>query len=414
MTPTAEQMSLRQVLAMPSVRRLWFGQLVSIFGDFLALFAVISVVSFRLHGTAAQITGISLAYIMPLAFFGPLAGVFVDRWNVKTTMITSDLARGLLALSLVFVHSLWGIYAIFFAISLLSSFFTPAQSVTVRALVPREGLMSANALMMQAMQITRIISPAAAGTIVASFGAESCFYIDAASFFFSAFMLSGIAIHRAPAQAAAGVRNLLKDLFSGMRFIFTHAAITFVILAMGAGMFAMSCFGPLIALYVRDFLSSGTVLFGALNSLIGVGMIVGTLLLRRIAAGHRKEMVVLAGLLTVGVSTVLIAGIPVAALTAVGMFSLGFGVALIITPAQALFQQETPIAMVGRVSSSVMSVITFSQIIGLAISGSFAGMVGVRNVFFACAALLAAITLFGYSRIRSQKAIPDQSKSSAA
>src|SRR6266849_520450 len=106
MATTAESLSLRQVFQMPAMRRLWLAQLVSIFGDFLALFAVIRVISFKLHGTPAQVTMVSLAYIAPLALFGPIAGVFVDRWNVKATMISSDLIRGVLALALVFAQSL--------------------------------------------------------------------------------------------------------------------------------------------------------------------------------------------------------------------------------------------------------------------------------------------------------------------
>jgi DHA3 family macrolide efflux protein-like MFS transporter len=403
MAPTAEQLSFKQVLQIGGLRRLWFGQLVSIFGDFLALFAIIGYVSFRLHGTPEQVTGISIAYLIPLAFFGPLAGVFVDRWNVKTTMITSDLVRGVLALLLVFVHNLWGIYAIFFAISIVSSFFAPAQSVTIRAIVPKEGLMSANALIMQAMQVTRILSPSAASAIVAALGASACFYVDTASFFFSALMLSAIVINRqGAAPSAGGVGAVVNQLFSGMKFIFTHAAISFVVLAMGAGMFAMSCFGPLIAIYVRDLLRAGNGLYGVLSSLIGVGMLVGSLLLQRLTKGRRKEMIVLAGLLMIGLAIFVTAMIKLAAVTAIGMFGVGFGVAFIIAPAQALFQQETPVTMVGRVSSSVMSVLTCSQVLGLMISGTIAQAIGIQNLFFASAAMLAAVAGFGYLRIRAR------------
>jgi DHA3 family macrolide efflux protein-like MFS transporter len=402
MAPTGEQLSFKEVLRIGALRRLWIGQLISVFGDFLALFAVIGYVSFKLHGTPEQVTGISIAYLIPLAFFGPLAGVFVDRWNVKATMIASDLTRGLLALSLVFVHNLWGIYGIFFAISMVSSFFSPAQSVTVRAIVPKEGLMSANALLMQAMQITRILSPSAASAIVAALGTGACYYLDATSFLFSALMLSQIAINRSvAAPSASGVKSVLDQLFTGMKFIFTHAAISFVVLAMGAGMFAMSCFGPLIAIYVRDLLKSGNGLYGFLSSLIGVGMLVGTLLLQRLTKGRRKEMVVLAGLLMIGVAILITALFQFAAVTALGMFGVGFGVAFIIAPSQALFQQETPITMVGRVSSSVMSVLTCSQVFGLMISGTLAQAVGIRNLFLASSALLAAVAGFGYLRLKS-------------
>jgi MFS family permease len=400
MTPAAEQLSFRDVLRIGAVRRLWIGQLISVFGDFLALFAIIGYVSFQLHGTPEQVTGISIAYLIPLALFGPLAGVFVDRWNVKVTMIASDLTRAFLALALVWVHNLWGIYAIFFALSMVSSFFAPAQSVTVRAIVPKEGLLSANALLMQAMQITRILSPSAASAIVAALGAGVCFYLDTASFLFSALMLSAIAIHRPEsAPSTGGLSTVIHQLFSGMKFIFTHAAISFVVLAMGAGMFAMSCFGPLIAIYVRDLLKAGYGLYGILSSLIGVGMLVGTFLLQRVTKGRRKEMVVLGGLLMIGIAILVTALFQYAAVTALGMFGVGFGVAFIIAPSQALFQQETPVNMVGRVSSSVMSVLTCSQVFGLMISGSIAQAIGIRNLFLASAALLGLVAAFGYLRL---------------
>src|SRR5205085_2957423 len=99
-------MGFREVLRIKSMRRLWAAQMVSIFGDFLAIFAVFSVVTFRLHGTATQVSMILVAYFIPLAFIGPIAGVFVDRWNVKRVMIASDLIRAILALLLVFVTDL--------------------------------------------------------------------------------------------------------------------------------------------------------------------------------------------------------------------------------------------------------------------------------------------------------------------
>src|SRR5437867_12005437 len=82
-------------------RKLWLAQFVSIFGDFLAIFGVISLITFRWHGTPAQVTYILIAYMAPLAIVSPVAGVFVDRWNVKRIMIASDLLRGVLALMLV-------------------------------------------------------------------------------------------------------------------------------------------------------------------------------------------------------------------------------------------------------------------------------------------------------------------------
>src|SRR5207249_10353101 len=90
----AAPMSFRDVLRIDVMRRVWFAQVISLFGDFLALFAVIAVVTFRMQGTAAQVTGLQIAYMLPIVFIGPIAGVFVDRWPLKPTLGSSDLIRG--------------------------------------------------------------------------------------------------------------------------------------------------------------------------------------------------------------------------------------------------------------------------------------------------------------------------------
>ena len=134
-------MSFKDVLGLTVMRRVWFAQVISLLGDFLALFAVISVVSFRLHGTPAQVTGVQIAYMLPLALLGPIAGVFVDRWPLKPTLVWSDLIRAALVIVLLFTTAMWQIYLVLVALSCVSSFFAPAQSVTIRSHVPREGLL---------------------------------------------------------------------------------------------------------------------------------------------------------------------------------------------------------------------------------------------------------------------------------
>jgi len=402
------QLTIREVLKLVPVRRLWLAQLVSVFGDFLAIFAVLSYVSFNLHASAAQVTLISVSFMVPFALIGPVAGVFVDRWNVKRTMIASDLIRAALAVALVFAATLGQIYAILFLLSAVSTFFVPAQTVTLRTIVPREGLLAANALVQQAFQVMRIISPALAGAMVGWFGASSCYYLDTLSFIFSAAMIATLVIARepaAPSKDSHPLRSVLSDLLAGLKFIFTHPTISFVILAMAAGMFAVSCFGPLIAVYVRDELQANSLAFGIINSLIGVGMIGGTLLVSRFGKEVSKTRLSLWGLLTMGGFVVVMAAFKTIAAASVGMFGLGVGVLFVIVSAQTIMQGQTPMEMVGRVSSSFMSVLSIAQLVGLVISGSLAQTLGIRNLFFASAAMLFLITVLGYFRLPQQAAV---------
>jgi hypothetical protein len=88
MTSEPQAVPPASIFRLPGFRTIWIAQFISIFGDFLALFGIISFIAFRLHGTAV------------LAIIGPVAGVLVDHFNVKRTMIASDLVRGGLALLL--------------------------------------------------------------------------------------------------------------------------------------------------------------------------------------------------------------------------------------------------------------------------------------------------------------------------
>ena len=130
-------LSISAVLKIRDLRNLWIGQIVSIFGDFLAIFAILGIISFQYRGQGTMIDLVLIAYLLPFTFVSPIAGVFVDRWNVKRTMIASDLIRSMLCFALLFTTNVWQIYGILFALSTVSSFFMPAQSVAIRAMVPK-------------------------------------------------------------------------------------------------------------------------------------------------------------------------------------------------------------------------------------------------------------------------------------
>ena len=403
--------SFRELLKLKAFRRLWLAQLVSIFGDFLAIFGVISLISFRLHGTPLQVTGIMIAYMAPLTVVGTVAGVFVDRWNIKRVMISSDLLRAVLVLLLVFVTRLDYLYAIFFGVSCVSSFFGPAQSVTLRTVVPVEGLLGANALMSQAFYSARIAAPAVAGGLVALLGEKSCFYLDSASFLFSAAMLSTLVILR-PASAhpnatstgaqpaEASVNSWTHQFTAGVRFIFTHEALSFVMISMAAAMFVLSCFSPLISVYVRDFLAAGSLLFGVVSSLVGVGLIVGTQMVHFLARSRPHSHASVAGLFGLGVAVALLGLTGRIPLTGLSTFGMGFAIAFVVVPAQTLMQRETPPAMLGRVSSAFLSLLSLAQVLGLILSGYLAQSLGIRNLFKASAVLLLVLAVFGYFRVR--------------
>ena len=396
-------LSFRDVLRIRAVRRLWIAQLVSVFGDFLAVFAILALVTFKFHGTATQVAMVLVAYMAPLAIVSPFAGVFVDRWHVKKTMVSSDLIRGVLVLMLLFVQNLYLIYLILFLMSVVSTFFIPAQSVAVRTVTPMAGLMAANGLMSQAQQGSQIIAPSIAGELVQLVGGNSCFIYDSFSFFFSAALVLTLTIERQAAAAKAAA--VFESMREGFRFIFGHPAISFVTLAMTAGMFAMRCFGALLSVYVRDILHSNSAAFGVLNTLIGVGMIIGTQFLTRFARHVAEQRLVVYGLGGMGVAVLITAAFGTMTSTVAGMLGLGLCAAAIFITATTLIQRETPHQLLGRVMSCLMSVVAGSQVLAMLAAGPIAQRAGVPNLYFGSAAILVAIGIVGHYKLAEPKKV---------
>jgi DHA3 family macrolide efflux protein-like MFS transporter len=404
-----EPMSMGEVLRIAPMRRLWYAQIVSTFGDMVALYAVIAVMTFKLGANPQQLTGVQISFMLPIAVLGVIAGVFVDRWPLKPTMVASDMTRALLVLLLLLatrIGRFYPYYAVLALISVVSSFFQPAQGVALRSLVPLHGLRSANALMQQVMMGMRIIGPFVAAMLVAAFGATSCYWADAASFVASGCLIASIALRVEPkaapvgsiaAEEAKGLRKIGLDMKQGFDFIFHHAGLLFVILALSSGMFVLGCFGPLIAVYVRDSLHASTKTFGFASSAIGFGMLCGINGLTVFAKKVKNTLLVYAGLSGIAAGLVLLTLETHVWTTIVGDLIIGVSVAGIIIPAQTLIQQETPHALMGRVGSTVMSFIFGAQICGLVLSGILAERIGVRHVFAVCAGLLGV--LIGVGRV---------------
>jgi DHA3 family macrolide efflux protein-like MFS transporter len=399
-----EPLSMSAVLKISMLRRLWYAQIISVFGDFLALFAVISILTFKLNATAQQITGVQISYMLPIAVLGIMAGVFVDRWPLKPTMVSSDSIRALLCLFLIFATRIWHFYAILAAISVVSSFFSPAQGVAIRSAVPLHGLRSANALMQQVMFGMRIIGPSVAAFMVASFGAKSCYIMDSASFIGSALLIASVPFIKRSATApkspephhdASAIAKIFHDMKQGFNFIFHHAALLFVILAMAAGMFVLGCFGPLIAVYVRDSLHASTKSFGVVSAMIGLGMLVGINGLNTFGKKLGDKLLVYSGLGGIAIGLLILTLLPHVWSTIIGNLIVGFSVAGIIVPSQTLFQQATPPELMGRVGSTFMSIIFAAQISGLVLSGILTQHIGVRQVFALCAVLLVILIAVG-------------------
>jgi MFS transporter, DHA3 family, macrolide efflux protein len=385
-----------QVLSNRRFLSLWLAQLVSSAGDWLAIVALFSLVTYGIKGTPFQVSSMMIAYVIPAALVGPFAGVFVDRWNIKWTMIASDVFRAVIVALIAFVTSLTQLYVLVFLLSAVSSFFMPAQTVAIPLIVKKQELLVANALNAQTFHFTKVLGPAVAGLIVGWAGEKACFLFDSVSFLFSAAMISTLALNRKIVRAEKGLPTILRDLSEGLKFILSQRALLFVIISMSAAILALGAFDALISIYVRDILRRGPEVFGWLISLVGVGTIFASFALGKYGQRYSKVYLVVIGILVIGIGVLIIAlfgSLPVA-LICTAFF--GVGVALVLVPAQTLMQENTPQSLLGRVSSASMSMMTVAQLISFLLAAVIAVQIGIINLYITVAAMLLAIAIAGF------------------
>jgi MFS family permease len=395
-----------QVLRNRQFFLLWLAQFISSFGDWLAILALFSLIAFRWRGSPGELAGLFISFILPWAIFGPIAGVYVDRWRLKRTMIGSDLIRAALVLLFAFAQTPWQLYVLLGATSFVSCFFLPAQNAAIPVLVRKEELLVANAINAQTVHFTKIVSPALAGVLVAWAGERLCFYLDSVSFVLSALLLAGVTMpHRGP-SAAKGVAAVFRELREGLRHLHAQRALRLATLAMAMALFIIGAFDALIAIYVRDILGMESKAFGTMISAIGVGTIAGAAALAKFAQRAPRLYLVMWGLFGCGVGVLLLALAANAAAAIALSATLGLSVSAVLVPSQTLIQEETPQEMLGRVSSTAFSLMTVAQLVGVAIAGRLAAWLGIRPLYVLLAVALAVIGSIGFLYARNLKTAP--------
>ena len=140
--------------------------------------------------------------------------------------------------------------------------------------------------------------------------------------------------------------------------------------------------------------------YGIISAMVGVGLIVGTQIVRSAAKNRSMHTLVLSGLFGLGASAALLGSFRLMSTAGLSTFTIGFAIAFVIVPAQTLSQRDTPPAMQGRVSSSFMALFSLAQVLGLLISGALADYLGIRQLFIACAATVGALAGAGFVLLR--------------
>src|SRR2546421_7257119 len=171
---------------------LWLGGLISLAGDWVLMIGLPIYVYLLTHSVLALSITLLVASI-PNIVLGSIAGVFVDRWDRKRTMVITSLLLAFALLPLLLVRTadrVWIIYLVAFVEACLEQFFIPAQSALLPTLIGEEHLVQANSLNSLSSNFARLAGPALGGLIAAVFGLNGIVLADAVSFLVAGMLIA--------------------------------------------------------------------------------------------------------------------------------------------------------------------------------------------------------------------------------
>ncbi|HZI58315.1 MAG TPA: MFS transporter [Verrucomicrobiae bacterium] len=398
------RVTFSQVLRKRPFFALWLARFISSVGDWLALLPLFSLIAFQRHGSASETSMVMVSFAVPVILLGPVAGAFVDRSNLKRTLIICDLVCAVLAALLAFSGQLYQMYLLMAALSAVSCFFAPAQTAALPLIVPENELLVANSISVQTLQLTQIFAPAVVGFALVWLGEKNCFYLDAVSFVASALLVSTIRIERPITGEISPGRSIWTDLKAGLKFIAGHPVARVLVLTITIANGAVAIFEALFAVYVRDFLGAGSRMFGSVTSALGFGTILGALLIGRFAQKVARPRIINMGFVVQAISVLALALWATPVTTLAASIGLGAGAAFVFLSAQTFALEEVPPEMLGRVTSTATSVFAVVQVGVFVCSGFLAAWLGLRNLFLIAVLILVLTAIVAHILVRREQA----------
>jgi len=266
-------------------RNLWFGQVVSELGDWLNSIAIYALI-LKLSDSGMAMAGAMMAKLLPIVLISPIAGVMVDRIDRKVVMISSDLLRFVVVLGFLLIEdqsTLWFIYALVIIEISLSGFFEPARSAIIPSLVPKEHLVTANALSGSTWSVMLAFGAALGGVVVSLFGIRVAFIVDACTFLISAWFISKIPSVTKPDKNPKK-KNGFQEFTDAMNFL-RKKPVVLVLSLLKSGLAVTGGIMTLIPLMASQIVTKPAMLslgVGILYSARGLGAAVGPLLVKKL------------------------------------------------------------------------------------------------------------------------------------
>jgi MFS family permease len=375
-------------------RLLFGGRAVSVFGDAIAPIALAFAV-LDLTGSATDLGYVLAGSRVPMVLLVLLGGVWADRLPRRLVMLTSDVVRAAMqltiaALLLAHVARIWELVALSVLFGAADAFFSPAATGLTPLTLPLESLHQGNALFSIADSASRIVGPAVAGILIAVANPGTALAVDGGTFVVSALFLSALRLptHVRPEQST----TVVHDLRDGWREVRSRRWL-WVSIAYWCWM-AVAAFPVFFVLgpYIAKQSLGGASAWAAILSTGGVGGLAGALVGMKTKPRHQLRTCLTLMLLLAPAFVLLAFRLPTAAIAAgffVFSFAMGWGWVLWPT----ILQQQVPPYALSRVSAwDTVGTLALNPI-ALALVGPVAGLAGTKATLLGAAVLLVAATL---------------------
>ncbi|MDE3195450.1 MAG: MFS transporter [Acidobacteriota bacterium] len=390
--------------------RLFFtGQGISLIGTWMTRIAT-SWLVYRLTHSAALLGIVGFASQIPAFLLGPMAGVWLDRWNrhraiVVTQVLSMVQSFALAFLALAGIVTTWEIVVLALFQGVINAFDMPArQSFVIEMVERREDLPNAIALNSSMVNAARLIGPAIAGVLVAGVGEGYCFLIDGISFI--AVIIGLLMMHTSPVANTRPQRHVVHELVEGWRYVTGSVPIRSILINLSiVSLFGMP-YSTLMPIYADQILGGGAHTLGFLTATTGIGAFIGavTLVARRNVVGLVRRII-----LTSAIFGAAVAGFGVSRwlwLSLLLLVAAGYGMMQQMASSNTILQTIVEDEKRGRVMSFYSMALQGMAPFGSLMAGSLASRVGApMTVLISGLACVAGAIWFGLNLPRIRKVI---------
>lgn len=429
------QEGYRTVLANKSFLALWLGQIFSQLGDRVCFVVFVAIIAHNIGTSASYQSWLYIAFTIPAILFTAIAGVFIDRWNKKYTLITTNILRGGFLLLLPFVDkTLLGIYALAFGVSSVTQFFVPTEASCIPMLVGKKQLLTANSLFTTTMMGSVIFGFVLGDPLINLYGIEMVHYAITALFVISAIFLLGIEEKKATHEHDRTMKELFEEFKQGLSYIRGTPAVFNAMLKLA------TLFSTIVALCILSISISSQLLypdnpaigaqkFAYIVAFSGIGMIIGAFLVGKFWRNKSKYLLIFYGFFLMGLSLIFLGftglipekyhlDVPLIQFITVTFnpFDLtfrmiytyiiaaftGFGSALVAIPVQTILQSSIPENMRGKIFGVQFTLLSTASTLPVIIAALGADFIGVNNMMFIIGIPLVVFASYNLYSIRKK------------